>query len=195
MKQNIEIEFKNLLTAAQYQAIYNIYQLNDETAIDQTNYYFDTPDFLLKQHHSALRIRHYLDHYELTLKSPAAVGKLEQTILLQAEQAQLILTDAQLLPEAMHELLANMNINVQDLQCFGSLRTIRYEKQLSTGLLVLDHSFYEGIEDYELEFEVTDGQQGLQDFKAILAQFQIKSQPTPNKIKRLITHIENKQSK
>lgn len=195
MKQNIEIEYKNLLTAAQYQAIYNIYQLNDETAIDQTNYYFDTPDFLLKQHHSALRIRHYLDHYELTLKSPAAVGKLEQTIRLQAEQAQLILTDAQLLPEAMHELLANMNINVQDLQFFGSLRTIRYEKQLSTGLLVLDHSFYEDIEDYELEFEVTNAQQGLQDFKAILAQFQIKSQPTPNKIKRLITHIENTQSK
>lgn len=195
MKQNIEIEYKNLLTAAQYQAIYNIYQLNETTPIDQTNYYFDTPDFLLKQQNSALRIRHYSNHYELTLKSPATIGKLEQTIVLQAEQAQRILTNAQDLPESMQNLLSTMNIKIHALQCFGSLRTIRYEKQLSTGLLVLDHSFYADTEDYELEFEVTDAQQGLQDFKAILSQFQIKSQPTPNKIKRLITHIENKQSK
>lgn len=43
----------------------------------QVNYYIDTPDFKLKQHRSALRIRVKDKQFEMTLKTPAEVGLME----------------------------------------------------------------------------------------------------------------------
>lgn len=46
--ETLEIEFKNLLTQAEFQALYNTYQLDTQPSWEQTNVYYDTP-----QHHLA----------------------------------------------------------------------------------------------------------------------------------------------
>ena len=76
MATNNEIEFKQLLSKDHYQAIYDTYFL-DTKPFSQTNYYIDTPNFDLKSHHSALRIRIKDDTYEMTLKVPAEIGLME----------------------------------------------------------------------------------------------------------------------
>lgn len=57
MSETIEIEFKNLLTKVEYEKLLNAFNVKDEQIICQTNHYFDTPDFTLKDLGSALRIR------------------------------------------------------------------------------------------------------------------------------------------
>lgn len=71
MSQELEIEYKNLLTKTEYDRIMTEFQLNHENPFTQTNYYFDTTDFQLKAHHSALRIRTRPDqsYAEMTLKN------------------------------------------------------------------------------------------------------------------------------
>lgn len=55
--QNIEIEFKNMLTKEEYELLLTHFQVGKEDLFEQENHYFDTSDFALKANHSALRIR------------------------------------------------------------------------------------------------------------------------------------------
>lgn len=60
--ETLEIEFKNLLTQAEFQVLYNTYQLDTQPSWEQTNVYYDTP-----QHHLAEKKRHYAYDYCLTM--------------------------------------------------------------------------------------------------------------------------------
>lgn len=77
MSQEIEIEFKNMLTKQEFKNIASALQLTEKDFTDQKNHYFDTDSFALKQKHAALRIRRKNGKYVLTLKEPADVGLLE----------------------------------------------------------------------------------------------------------------------
>ncbi|MGB8000302.1 MAG: CYTH domain-containing protein, partial [Anaerobacillus sp.] len=66
----------------------------------------------------------------------------------------------------------------------GNLTTHRAELQLTTGLLVLDHSEYLDQEDYELEFEVSDFEKGKRDFERVLTKHHIPKREAKNKILR-----------
>lgn len=77
-----------------------------------------------------------------------------------------------------------MNINPASILYFGSLRTIRAEKQIGNGLLVLDHSFYLKKEDYELEFEVSNREKGEIYFTELLSTLKIPVRKTKNKVRR-----------
>ncbi len=68
MSKNREIEAKTLLHRETYQKIVNDFPVKSNFV--QKNYYFDTPDKLLKKHHISLRIRIYSDHAEQTMKVP-----------------------------------------------------------------------------------------------------------------------------
>lgn len=68
MSKNREIEAKTLLHRETYQKIVNDFPVKSDFV--QKNYYFDTPDKLLKKHHISLRIRIYSDHAEQTMKVP-----------------------------------------------------------------------------------------------------------------------------
>ena len=59
---SLEVEFKNLLTSVEFTRIES--QFAFAPPFKQTNYYFDTPDQKLQQHHCGLRIRIYMDHAE-----------------------------------------------------------------------------------------------------------------------------------
>jgi uncharacterized protein YjbK len=184
MSEIIEIEFKNLLTKGEYEKLLKAFEVMDEQIICQTNHYFDTPNFTLKELGSALRTREKKDHYEMTLKQPADVGLLETTQTLSKNEFLAAITKGILPKGIIHERLELLNILLTDLEYFGSLTTKRAEFTYKAGLLVLDHSLYLNTEDYEVEYEVEDFQRGQLDFKELLEQYNIPLRRTPNKIAR-----------
>lgn len=184
MSQNIEIEFKNLLTKKEYLQLKSHFDIKDEDLFKQENHYFDTSDFLLKENKAALRIRKKQELYELTLKQPHKDGLLETNKILTIQESKAIFETGVIKDKQIINLLAQMNIPSHNIQYFGSLTTIRAEKEIGNGLLVLDHSFYLNEEDFELEYEVTNRQKGQVDFEQILQKFQIPKRQTKNKVQR-----------
>ncbi|WP_445486705.1 CYTH domain-containing protein [Niallia sp. 03133] len=184
MSQNIEIEFKNMLTKQEYLGLIEHFQIQEKDFFQQENHYFDTADFLLKQNKSALRIRKKQNAYELTLKQPHSEGLLETNKLLTKEESKAIFQTGSIIFEPFVSILTKMNIAPKNICYFGSLTTIRAEKEIGNGLLVLDHSFYLNEEDYELEYEVSDAKEGQASFNKILESCQIPVRQAKNKVQR-----------
>lgn len=181
MAQEIEIELKQLLMKEEFEQLKQYFQLKDTDFHIQTNYYFDTPQFDIKSHFAALRMREKDGQWVLTLKEPHEIGLLEthQTI---APPSQL---DHFQIPEGeVADRLDHLNIQKDQIVYFGSLETSRAEKMMKEGLIVLDHSRYLTVEDYELEFEVSDLEIGQTAFSKLLRQFQIPARNTKNKVVR-----------
>ena len=188
MTQELEIEFKTLLSASDYQKIYQHYQFDKQSFTDQTNIYFDTADQQLRQKRFGLRIRQFEKDGELTLKCPTeGLSLLEITDYLSLEQLTTLLERKSILKNgAVATALESHGISIESLQPIARLRTKRYEIQLPIGLLALDESWYGQAHDYELELEVTDETQGKHDFEQLLAKFNIIQTPSENKIIRAI---------
>lgn len=182
--QNIEIEFKNMLTKEEYESLLTHFQIKEEDLFEQENHYFDTSDFALKAKHSALRIRQKNGEYELTLKQPHPDGLLETNKVLSKEASNAIFSTGKINDEQISNLLEKMNIDPASILYFGSLRTVRAEKSIGNGLLVLDHSFYLKKEDYELEYEVSNREEGKIYFTELLSTLKIPVRKTKNKVRR-----------
>jgi uncharacterized protein YjbK len=184
LSQNIEIEFKNMLTKAEYNRLLQEFQINEKKIIAQENHYFDTLEFALKKKETALRIRQKKNQYEMTLKQPAHVGLLETNQQLTEEKALLAIQNSKLPSGMIEELIVDMGIPFSQLIYFGSLTTYRAEINYLNGLLVLDHSFYLRKEDFELEFEVADYSYGNKVYTELLKRYEIPLRRTENKIRR-----------
>ncbi|TYR79498.1 CYTH domain-containing protein [Priestia megaterium] len=184
MKQELEIEFKNLVTQDEFQQLINHFKITNQHFISQENHYFDTPDFQLKEKGAALRIRQKNQRSVLTLKQPHDDGLLETHAVLTTEQAGQLLNNNGSIPNDMAALLQSLGITSDTLVYFGTLKTDRAEIAYKNGLLVFDHSFYLDIDDYEVEYEVQDAKQGLDNFRQLLKDFQIPARKTDNKIRR-----------
>jgi uncharacterized protein YjbK len=184
LSQSLEIEFKNLLFKKEYEQIKTHFQLDDSLFFLQVNHYFDTPSFTLKEKGSALRIRKKGNDYELTLKQPVKDGLLETNQLLTEEQATLAMETNQIPNGSVTDLMMAMNIEINQICFFGTLTTKRVEWEYENGLLVLDHSSYLNIDDYELEYEVSNRKQGQAHFIKLLTNLNIPLRQTENKIKR-----------
>lgn len=192
MSRNIEIEFKNLITETEFHLLLKTFNITNKDFFTQVNHYFDTKEFELKQLNSALRIREISGSYELTLKKPAKEGLLEINDRLNKNEAQQFLNEI-IIPEGeVGNELKKLNIKIEELTLLGSLRTDRAEVKYKEGLLVLDHSFYNDQEDYEVEYEVANYEQGKEDFFLLLDQLKIVKQKTDNKIKRLFTAMNER---
>lgn len=179
--QELEIEFKNMLTKDEFLRIQNAFAITDKAFFLQENHYFDTPDFTLKQAKSALRIRIKNGQAVLTLKEPAEVGLMET----HQEIAHPERLERFAIPEGpVKKQLSNLGIEISRVEYFGTLATRRVEKKLESGVIVLDCSRYINKEDYELEFEVSEYEKGYRDFKNLLSEFQIPIRKTKNKIVR-----------
>src|SRR5699024_2293642 len=76
MSQEIEIEYKNLLTKQEFDYLLGHFPF-PQNSQKQTNFYFETENFSLKENGAALRIREKDGHYRLTLKEPHPDGLLE----------------------------------------------------------------------------------------------------------------------
>ncbi len=179
MNEEIEIEFKCLVTKSQFQTLSA--DLAPGPFLKQQNHYFDTPDFLLKQAGAALRIREKKGKAEMTLKQPAETGLLESTIELPAEEVTAALNGK--LPENDVVFKAGSLAGTTGFVYFGTLATSRAEMPYQNGLLVFDHSSYLGQEDYEIEFEAKNAE-GEMVFRHFLQNYAIDYKPAQNKIRR-----------
>jgi uncharacterized protein YjbK len=188
MAQEIEIEYKNLLTKQEFDRLNTEFPFPRD-AKRQTNYYFETEDFALKANGSALRIREKNDMYHLTLKEPHPDGLLETHDILTKQEATDWLNGK--ISEKRHtgKQLKDMGISSDSLIYRGSLITERREVAYGQVLLVLDHSFYNGKSDYELELEAPDEATGRKMFDKILAAGRIPKRVTPNKIQRFFSSL------
>ncbi|MBY6050705.1 CYTH domain-containing protein [Cytobacillus firmus] len=182
--KNIEIEFKNMITTDEFTALMNFLNLRSEDFLEQENHYFDTPDFLLKEKGSALRIRQKYGSFELTLKQPHPEGLLETNEDLSESEAAEMIQTGKIPREQIKKSLEELGIKTDNLRYFGTLTTKRAEKEYNKGLAVLDHSRYLDKEDFEIEFEVDDRKEGQLVFLNLLQQLNIPVRKTENKIKR-----------
>lgn len=193
VSENLEIEFKTLLSKEEFLRTADFFQLEENHFFTQTNYYFDTADFQLKEKHIGLRVRTLSKNAEITLKVPEKVGLLEINDSLSTAQAQAII-DSGILPNsgAVYNKLITLGIAKDDLRLIGSLTTKRAEKKLPQGLLALDESWYNEQHDFELELEVSDAIIGKKEFFALLDTLNIKEKPSPNKIQRMMQSSSKK---
>ncbi|QAS51609.1 CYTH domain-containing protein [Halobacillus litoralis] len=184
MSQEIEIEFKNLLTEVEYDRIYQFLPFKSVELIEQTNYYFEAGDLKLKSHGAALRIRKKNDQWTLTLKQPHEDGLLETHDSLTEEEANLWIQNKMMVKTNVFKQLHELGISIEDLHYLGSLTTRRKEVEYQQTTVVLDHSLYYDKEDYELEVEASSQTAGKKVIREILEACNIPERETDNKIKR-----------
>lgn len=186
MNQNIEIEFKNLLTESEYTNLIKELKLSKKSTFTQENIYFDTPDFSLKEKKLALRIRIKENQAEITLKSPHKGHLLETNMSINISEAKIILQKNSFIPTGMiKEVLESYGINlISSLHIFARLKTERVEKKSQDSIIVLDKSRYADQVDYELEVESLSVEAGTKLFNTLLEKYSIPRRETPNKIAR-----------
>ena len=188
LSQEIEIEFKNLLTKEEFNQIRTYLSFPDK-GVAQTNFYFETKDFTLKNNHAALRIREKNGEYTLTLKQPGGQGLLETHDFLTKEEANEWFNGNPVSKTHTAKQLADLDICPSDLIYYGSLTTIRLEYKHKGFIYVLDDSHYNNHSDYELEIEAPSYDAGLTTFNQLLTTLSIPRRKTPNKIERFFSSL------
>jgi uncharacterized protein YjbK len=184
MRQELEIEFKNILTKTEFDRMIKHFNITEEQFEVQENHYFDTPNFSLKEKGSALRVREKNGKFTLTLKQPSERGLLESHQILSKVEAEALLNGSGRICGEITNIIEELGVPIQDIQYFGTLKTKRAEISYQDGILVFDQSFYLNKEDYEVEYEVKDEQSGWNIFLELLQSFDIPKRNTENKIKR-----------
>ncbi|GIN74101.1 adenylate cyclase [Bacillus sp. J14TS2] len=185
MAEEIEKEFKNLVTKEEFTLLLQTFHISNHDFFTQKNHYFDTHDFSLKEKAASLRIRELPDCYELTLKKKTIEDAIETNQIIDQKEANLLLNDSICPAGEVQEALVKLGIHLPDLTHFGSLTTHRAELEYKEGLLVFDHSYYLNQEDFELEYEVTDWKLGKTFFADLLNRLNIQPQSTDTKVGRL----------
>jgi uncharacterized protein YjbK len=193
MSQNIEIEFKNMLTKEEFNQLKSHFQFKSSDFIKQENHYFDTLDFALKEKGCALRIREKKGRFEMTLKQPHPEGLLETNQILSDEQANVLLNGGQIMDGIVKAQITTLNVNTDDIQYFGSLITDRVEFPYLEGLLVLDFSSYLNVQDYEVEYEVSNRDIGESTFLNLLSKLNIPIRESKNKVRRFYEEKKRQQ--
>ncbi len=183
MAQEIEIEYKTLLTKQEYISLLQGLPFPKD-ATSQTNYYFETKDFALKDRHCALRIRKKAGNFTLTLKEPHHEGILETHDQLSPSEFEQWITGHPIPKENVVRQLTAMDISITDLLYFGSLQTERREFIKRGVTYVLDKSIYNHVTDYELEIEAPSKLKGKKALENLLEQFPVTKQQSITKIER-----------
>ena len=186
--REIEIEFKNLLTENQYDALYEKYDLSNSEEIINKNFYYDDADESLKKIGAALRIRYTNKKTEMTLKIKGETQNVEINVPLD-EKYPKEPTVLPILPNEIISELERMNVKIKTPMLIQKIETLRHEVTLEEGLLVLDKTtFINDIVDYELEFETKDYESGLATFEKLLEENNIDKSPAKPKIARAVEY-------
>lgn len=188
MNQEIEIEFKNLLTKEEFNRIRTYLSFPDK-GVTQTNYYFETKEFSLKNNHAAIRIREKNGEYTLTLKQPQGQGLLETHDPLTKIETNEWMNGNPVSKPYVAKQLGKMHIDPSDLIYYGSLTTTRLEYNHEGFIYVLDDSHYNHHSDYELEIEAPSYDAGLTTFNQLLNTLSIPRRKTPSKIERFFSSL------
>lgn len=180
-----EIEFKNLLTKEEFEKLLEHFQLNKSDFQTQTNYYFDTVNFYFKEKSIGFRLRVLPNRNELTLKVPESEHIMNETThLLSNKERDNILIHTQFPSVPFLEQIKNEG----PLLCIGSMETNRATRHYKNGTLFFDHSLYSQMEDFEVEYESKDVENGKKEFLQLLITHDIPIRHTEKKIARLINY-------
>ncbi|GEN56797.1 CYTH domain-containing protein [Halolactibacillus alkaliphilus] len=190
--QELEIERKNLLTKKEYDLLVKELGLAEVTPVTQVNHYFETPDFQLKAHGAALRIREKNKTFTLTLKQPQGDALLETHATLTHQEATHLIENQGQLKKPIIDALESLGVDLTQLTFGGTLKTHRLEIKQDHVLLVLDESHYLTYIDYELEIEGPTVAITEERLENLLSHFSISKKPTPNKIARFYAALEEK---
>lgn len=177
MKTTTEIEFKTFITEEKYSELLKKFDMVNNILI-QTNHYFDTDDNLFEKEKKVLRIRQKGDQYKLTKKSKGDGCNIENHVYLEKGNA------IDMIKNGFNAKMIDEDVFVRKV---GTLTTYRTKIQYKNGFLFLDKSEYNGIIDFELEYEADDKEAGEKDFHEILNEFNIEYKPSISKFKRCMT--------
>ena len=186
---HLEIEFKSGLTKEQFLSILPLFK--NIQPIKQTNYYIDTPDFAIRDHKMALRVRTFENSAELTLKVSQTIGNMEYNQQLKASEVKLLLEELVFPPGEILNYLLEAIIPIENLKILGHLKSIRLEMKHKIGLLALDENSYFDITDYEIELEVQNPEKGKIDFLNFLEQNKLPYTQLKSKIARFAKNLPN----
>lgn len=186
MKQEMEIEFKNILTKNEYDSLYSDLKQDNSSEYTQRNVYFDTPSLDLRKRKCALRIRLKNNEAEMTLKTPFEGHHKELNLPLSLDEAHLLtIQGAFQIPDPILDILeSDDSFPSRSVIKLAELTTTRLETEKDDALIVLDKSTYSGYVDYELEVEAASEESGLTVFESILDNYAIPKRETENKIAR-----------
>lgn len=187
LEKEIEIEFKVILTEEKFYLLEKVLAFPKEPII-QTNHYFDTEEFYLRDKRCSVRLREIGGEYTFTLKRAKENHVLESNKKLNHQDAQDFFRGNYLPIEGIEKALQSVGISGHDLVYYGALKTER--KQFSEGKVIffLDKSFYHGLIDYELEIEAPTYEQGLKVFQEIIKKYSITSSRPITKIERFFSN-------
>lgn len=185
MAKTTEIEFKNLLTKKEFHSLLRTFNISSQHFFTQVNHYFDTIDFKLKKKNSALRIRELPNSYEMTLKQAGHQGSLEINQQLEKSEVDEILINPNFPDGEIKNAISELGLKDIELSYFGSLTTHRAEVKYKKGQLVFDHSQYLDQEDFEVEYEAPNWDEGSTIFRQFLEKYKIEEKVTDTKIGRM----------
>jgi len=183
MSENIEIEYKVLLTKNLFNKLETEMPFPRE-AIVQVNHYFDTKNFLLKKFRCSLRIREIDEQYTLTLKQPMDQNILETNDILTKEEFHAWMYGNPIPKSHTSKKLRRLGVAESDLSYFGALKTERKEFSSEKTAYCLDKSIYNGVTDYELEIEAPTIEIGKSIFNNLLEKYNIPKKDPITKIER-----------
>lgn len=193
INKNIEYEKRMLLTVSEYNNILSFYQKFPCKNIFITNTYFDNIAKSLIPKGYLFRLRNSNDEeYEFTLKISDPKGYIEHNMPLDKNgftsfNKEIIMNPFSISDSLFRELSA---FNPLYRQC--ELKTERKEFKIDDYLLVLDHNFYNGVEDYNIEIETSSMEKAESIIKEICDKFNIKYEPhSPSKSTRALATITN----
>lgn len=193
MNQELEIEYKNVLTYDEYNRLFEAeFKESSESSqiISQTNYYFDTMETVLRSHGSILRVRVADAFNELTFKVPSQGFLMESNYFLSDRSVKEIIQKKRFVLSSFISSSDHLP-NLEEISIdttyymFNQFSTKRLEKQIGDYLIVLDKTtFQNGVVDYELEVESADAETGLIFFNHLLNKHAISQKETLPKIAR-----------
>ncbi len=157
--QNREYELKLMLSQDEYNRIDAGFK-GSETI--QVNHYFDTPEFDLYKSMIVVRLRQKKETNEITVKTcnhgngkPGAVDMHERSIIIDEGEACMLLDGKTSIRMYLSSFSDLPKIDFSEV---GLIRTKRKKIDIDEDLppAELDKSMYEGITDYELEWELDE---------------------------------------
>jgi len=187
--EEIEIEYKTLLTKEQFSDILHRYPFPKEPVV-QTNHYFETKNFALKQKAAALRIREIAGKYVITLKEAKTDHVLETHDTIDKETFIAWKNDQITFANASGDALKRLGIKAEELRYVGSLTTTRYSFTKADVTYCLDKSTYANQVDYELEIEEASPGEAKSIFDKIVTQSKVTNIVSETKIARFFKAIE-----
>ncbi len=184
MKIEVEIEFKTLVSESKLVDLVNIYKEQLTAEIVQTNYYFDTNNKDIINGKNALRIRELNDKYTLTLKVKDTKQILEYNQDISQRDFQKYLING------FNPSLLIKGIELPDyVKNIAKSKTRRCTLDYKGGILFFDFNEFNNNKDFEIEFEYSDYDKGLEIFKDFLHNNDIEYNKAVPKIARAFNKI------